>query len=143
MNKIEDAIELEKYLHLRLLDCVHNENQASVVIWSFISNLDANTKIRVMENLRYGNAQICICMKCASMGINIPDIIRVVQFEILDFIVLPKLLQRLGWGGRDKSCAVVAIIFVYSRQILPDNMHTQEHSAFKSLRLPVSKENYK
>ncbi len=60
VNKIEDAIERERYLRSRLPDCVPNRNQASVVIQSITSNLDANTRTRVMEDLRHGNARICI-----------------------------------------------------------------------------------
>ncbi len=41
-----------------------------------------------MEDLRYGNAQICICTEYTGMSINIPDIMRVVQFKIPDFIAL-------------------------------------------------------
>ena len=141
VDKIKNAIELEKYLRSRLPNCVRNGNQVFVVIRSFTSNLDANTRTRVMEDLRHGNDQIYICTECAGMGINIPDIMRAVQFKIPDFIALPELLQRLGRGGRDKSCAAIAIVFVHPSQILPDDVHTLERSAFKSLRLPVSKEN--
>ena len=75
------------------------------------------------------------------MGINIPDIMRAVQFKIPNFIALPELLQRLGRRGRDKSSTAMAIVFVSSSQVLPDNVHMLEQSAFKNLRLPVSREN--
>ena len=74
VNKIEDAIRLERYLQSRLPDRVRNGKQAFVIIQSITFNLDANTRTKVMEKLRYGNTQICVCMKCAGMGINIPDI---------------------------------------------------------------------
>ncbi len=141
VNKIEDAIEMERYLRSRLPDRVCNGNQASVVIQSITSNLDANTRTRVMEDFQHGNARIYICTECAGIGINILDIMRAVQFKIPNFIALPELLQRLGRAGRDKSRAAIAIVFVHPSQVLPDNVHTLEHSAFKSLRLPVSKEN--
>lgn len=78
VNKIEDAIKLKKYLYLRFSNCVYNKNQASVVIRSFTSNLDINIKTKIIEDLKYVNTQICICMQCVSMGINILDIIRIV-----------------------------------------------------------------
>ncbi len=110
-----------------------NKNQAFVVIQSIISNRDANTRIRVMEDFRHGNARISICTECASMGINILDIMRVVQFKISDFIVLPELLQRLSLAGRDKSRAAIAMVFVHPSQVLLDNVHKLEYHAFKSL----------
>ena len=141
VDKIEDAIELERYLQSRLPDRNCNGGQASVIIQSIISNLDANTRTRIMEDLRHENARICICTECAGMGINISDIMRAVQFKIPDFIALPELLQRLGQGGRDKSRSAIAIVFVSSSQVLPDNMHMLKQSAFKNLRLAVSREN--
>ena len=141
VDKIKDAIELEKYLRSRLPDCVRNGGRASVIIQSITSNLDANTRTRIMEDLWHENARICICMECAGMGINIPDIMHVVQFKISDFIALPELLQRLSRGRRDKSRTAMAIVFVSSSQVLLDNMYMLEQSAFKNLRLPVNREN--
>ena len=143
VDKIEDAIELERYLQSRLPDCVRNGGQVSVIIESITSNLDTNTRIRIMEDLRNGNAQICICTECAGMGINIPDIMRAVQFKIPDFIALPELLQWLGRGGRDKFYTAIAIVFVSLSQVLPDNVYILEQSAFKNLRLPISRKNRK
>ncbi len=141
VDKIEDAIRLERYLRSRLSDCVRNGKQAFVVIQSITSNLDANTRTRVMEDLWYGNARICVCTECAGMGINIHDIMRTVQFKIPDFIALPELLQRLCREGRDKSRITITIVFVHPSQVLPDDVHMLEQSAFKNLRLPVSREN--
>ena len=92
VNKIENTIRLERYQQSRLPDHVRNGKQPCVIIQSITSNLDANTRTRVMENLWYGNTRICVCIECASMGINILDIMRVVQFKIPGFIVLPELL---------------------------------------------------
>ena len=78
VNKIENAVRLERYLQSRLPDCIRNGKQAFVIIQSIIFNLDVNTRIRVIEDLQYGNAQICVSTKCASMGINILNIIYVV-----------------------------------------------------------------
>ncbi len=113
VNKIEEAIEMERYLQFKLPDCVCNGNQASAIIQSITSNLDTNTRTRVMEDLRYGNAQICIYTEYAGMCINISDIMRVVQFKIPDFIALPELHQQLGRVKRDKSCATIVMVCVH------------------------------
>ena len=141
VNKIEDAIRLEKYLRSRLPDCVRNKKQAFVIIQAITSNLDANIRTRAKENLWYRNTQICICIECAGMGINILDIMRAVQFKIPDFISLSELLQRLGQKGRDKSHALVTLVFIHPSQVLPDDVHMLEQSAFKNLWLPVRREN--
>lgn len=47
----------------------------------------------------------------------------------------------MGRGERDASCIAVAMVFVETRQILPNNVHTLEGSAFNDLRLPITREN--
>ena len=94
-----------------------------------------------MKDLQHSNAQIYIYTKYASMDINILDIIYIVQFKIPDFITLQKLLQRLSWIEKNKSRVAIAIFFVHLSQVLLNNVHMLEHSAFKSLQLPVNREN--
>lgn len=91
-----------------------------------------------MEDHRYANARIYICTECAGMGINIFNIMCIIQFKIPDFIALSELFQRLSQEGRDKSCTVIAIVFVYPSQVLPDNVHMLEQSALKNLWLLVN-----
>ncbi len=53
-------------------------------------------------------------------------------------------IASAAWlAGKDKSLAAIAMVFVHPSQILLDDMHMLEHSAFKSLRLPVCRENCK
>lgn len=67
------------------------------------------------------------------MGINLLNIRRAIQFAICDYITLSKLLQRLGRRERDTSRLAVAIVFVETRQILLDDVHTLEGNTFKDL----------
>ena len=67
------------------------------------------------------------------MGINIPDIMHMIQFQTPDFITLLELLQRLGQAEINKSYVTIAMIFIYSSQTLLDNMHILEQNAFKNL----------
>ncbi len=69
----------------------------------------------------------------AGMSINILDIMYIIQFKILAFIALPKLLQQLARTRRNKFCAIIAIIFIYPSQVLLDYVYTLKHSAFKNL----------
>ncbi len=75
------------------------------------------------------------------MNINLPDIRCVVQFKISNYIMLPKLFQRLGRRDRDVFSLAVALIFIDLRQILSTNVHTLDGSAFKDFWLPVSRKN--
>lgn len=66
-----------------------------------------------MKDLWHYNAQIYICIEYTSMSINISDIMHIVQFEILGFIALPKLLQRLHQVEKNKSCTTIAMVFIH------------------------------
>ena len=68
VNKIEDAITVEKYLQSRLSERIRNRHRALVVIQLINSNLDANTRARVIGNLWYENDQICVWMEYARYG---------------------------------------------------------------------------
>ena len=96
-----------------------------------------------MQNLQYEKAWIYICIKCADIDINILNIICTVQFKIPDFFALPELLQQYGQEEKDKVCAAIVMVFVYPSQILPKNVYMLERSAFKSLWLPINKNNCK
>ena len=79
VNKIKNIIRLERYLQSRLPYYVHNRKQAFVIIMQLIiSNLDANTKTRAMENFQYENTQTCICTEYAGININILNIIYMI-----------------------------------------------------------------
>lgn len=67
-----------------------------MIIQSFTSNLDTNIRTRVIEDLWHSNFQICECIKYIGIAINVLDIMRIVQFRIPDFIILPKLFQQLS-----------------------------------------------
>lgn len=141
VDKIDDAVEMAKYLRSRLPKRIRNEGDLEDIIRTFSANLTTTSRSRFLANLQSGDTRICIYTECAGMGINLPDICRAVQFKIFDYIMLPELLQRLGRGRRDASRLAVAMVFVEKRQILPDDVHTLEGSTFKDLRLPVNCEN--
>ena len=82
-------------------------------------------------------------MQCAGMGINILNIICVIKFKIVYFIIMPELFQRLDQKGKNKSYTTIIIIIVYLSQVLLDNIHILEYSTFKSFWLPVNKKNCK
>lgn len=46
------------------------------------------------------------------MGINLANILYVMQFQISNYIILLELLQWLECGGKDCSCIEIIIIFI-------------------------------
>ncbi len=133
MNKIDDAIQMIKHLWSRLPEHIRREGRSNHIIRTFTANLTITSKTKFIADLHLGETRIWICMECTSMGINLPDIRHAIQFKISDYIMLPELFQRLGRGERDVFYLAIAMIFIETRRILPDNVHILEGSAFKDL----------
>lgn len=72
------------------------------------------------------------------MGLNFHNIQCVYQWKLLDFIILPELVQRLGLAGCNTSIMAMAIVFVESQYVLPidsDLVGTDFINASKPIQL--------
>ena len=112
VDKIDDAIQMTKHLYSRLLERIRREGRPNHIIHTFTVNLTTTSRTQFLADLYLGETRISICIECASMGINLPDIHHAISFKISDYIILLELLQRLGRGRRDTSRIAVAIVFV-------------------------------
>lgn len=87
-----------------------------------------------------GDTRILICTDAAGMGINIPDIKRVIQWKIFDLLTLATLVQRIGRAGRDTGILAVTVVFVEKRHILPNDM-SKAAADISFARDPVTQDN--
>ncbi len=67
---------------------------------------------KFLANLRLGETRIWIYMESVSMGINLFNIYYTMKFKESDYIILPELLQRLGYGRKNVPCLEVTVVFV-------------------------------
>ncbi len=141
VDKIDDAIQMAKHLQSRLSKHIRREERPNHIIRTFATNLTIISRTKFLVDLHSGETRIWICTECAGMGINIPHICHAIQFKISDYIMLPELFQRLERGGRNVSCLAIAIVFIETRQILPEDVHTLKESTFKDFQLLVTREN--
>ncbi len=77
MEKIEDVMALAA--HLQRLLPPEDRDRGDDLIMTFHSNMKATTRVDIMENFRNGEIRILICTDTAGMGVNIPNITRVIQ----------------------------------------------------------------
>lgn len=77
-----------------------------------------------MKDFRNGDTRRLICTDAVGMGINIPNVTRVVQWKISDIITLAVLMQRIGRAGRDPRIAAVTLLLVEDCHILPKDVST-------------------
>lgn len=141
VEKIDKGVQIAKYLLSRFPKFICREKRPDHIIHTFMANLTTILRTQFLSDLRLDETQIWIYTEYTGMGINLPDISCVIQFKISDYIILPKLLQQLGCGGRNASCIAVAMVFIEMWQILPDDIHILEGSIFKDLWLLVTCKN--
>lgn len=53
------------------------------------------------------------------MGVDIPDIDVVIQWDISEHLTLAMLWQRIGRAGRDPGLKALSIVFIFSKHLLP------------------------
>ena len=58
-----------------------------------------------------GGIRIVLCMDAMSLGVDFPDILRVIQWDIDGKLTLSILFQRIGRAARDPDYYGVAVIF--------------------------------
>lgn len=69
------------------------------------------------------------------MGVDIPDIDVVIQWDISENLTLVMLWQRFGRAGRDPGLNALAIVFVFEKHILPQEI--PEGSIREGFNYPV------
>ena len=66
----------------------------------------------VLQDFADGYIRILICTEAAGMGVDIPDIQRVIQWGVPNFINLSTLWQRMGRAGRSRETQAVFTLWL-------------------------------
>ena len=90
----------------------------------------------------------------AGMGVNIPNITRVIQWKLANHLTFALLMQRIGRAGRKASIPAISVLFVKDIHLLPENVSTLTEtttskddkilvktSLFRDRTVPVTREN--
>ena len=136
VDSVEKGIALGKYLRSLLPNNLKDRGEKIIV--SFSSILEAKTKTDCLEDFLNGDTRILICTEAAGMGVDIPDIRRVIQWTIVEHSTLATILQQIGHAAQRIEILAVAVVFVESKHILPEDMTNAVEDYFFA-RLPVAK----
>ena len=136
VDSIEKDIVLGIYLQTLLPKIL--KDRGNDIIKSFSSILKAKIITDWLEDFLNGNTRIIICMDAVEIGVNIPDIKRVIQWTIVDHSTLTTVLRQIGHVTQRIKIQVVAVVFVKSKYILPKVMIYVAKEYFFT-RLPAAK----
>ena len=70
------------------------------VVADYSTILSQEHRDAVLQDFAAGYIRILVCTEAAGMGVDIPDVRRVIQWGVPNFINLSTLWQRMGRAGR-------------------------------------------
>jgi hypothetical protein len=82
------------------------------LIQCYFSPLDDRAKSASLETIQNGDTRICICTEAFGMGVDIPDILRVIQWGVSSLLTAASLFQRVGRAARDPECVGIGVVYV-------------------------------
>jgi len=91
------------------------------IIRVYNSYVDDEARELYMEDLRSGTARIMICTEACGLGLDVRNIERVIQYNLMAGTNIERFTQRMGRGGRDPSIKAVGLTFVPNSALASGN----------------------
>jgi hypothetical protein len=85
--------------------------EAQEMICEYHSTLSAKAQERNLQALRDGICRIMVCTDAVGMGLDVPDIARIVQWRVPPSLTVSGWWQRAGRAARDPKRTGVAIVY--------------------------------
>ena len=89
------------------------------IVCDYSTALSESRRHDVMAKFITGECRILICTEAAGMGIDVADVVRVIQWTIPRQLNLASFWQRAGRGGRNRQLQSLAILFYKKAQCIP------------------------
>ena len=84
-----------------------------------------------------GDCRILICTEGAGMGVDVPDVVCVIQWTISHQLNISNFWQRARHAGRNRNLSSVAILFYHKMQrIVNSSQATQDDEAISHYQEP-------
>jgi superfamily II DNA or RNA helicase len=86
-------------------------SEARDVICEYHSTMSQKALDRNLQSLRDGTCRIMVCTDAVGMGLDVPDIERVIQWKVPPFLTVSGWWQRAGRAARNQQVAGIATIY--------------------------------
>jgi superfamily II DNA/RNA helicase len=131
-----DALDIARVLRRRL---GHDLGEPGTIVRTYFRSTDELAKSVTLKMVQDGRCRIAICTDAFGMGVDIPDILRVIQWDVDSRLNLNSLIQRIGRCARDPKCTGNAVIYVkpsllssLPRETPADDDSTSRGSSYRS-----------
>jgi len=119
VDSVIEAIVMARDLRERLQDTVNTnlpiarpQIDPETTIRTYFAPNDDPANSATLSQVRNGATRICICTEAFGLGVNIPDVVRVIQWGITTLLQSASLFQRAGRAARDKNHLGIAQVYV-------------------------------
>ena len=99
------------------------------IVLCYYSSLDKQSKSEIHQSFLRGETRILICTDAYGLGIDIPDVVRVIQWWVDEKFTIFGVQQRMGRAVRDPSLVGVGVVYV-QKSILNDIREGEWQSAW-------------
>ena len=104
-----DALDIARLLRRRLDPDLGDPYS---IVRTYFRSTDELAKSVTLKMVQDGRCRIAICTDAFGMGVDIPDIMRVIQWDMDGRLNLNSLIQRIGRCARDPKRTGNAVIYV-------------------------------
>ena len=112
--------DLTSYLLDRIDSTFRSEDEFVGIVRDYSTIMSQEHRNNVLEDFADGSVRILVCTEAAGMGVDIPDVCRVVQWGVPTFINLSTIWQRMGRAGRATNIQAVFTLFAQrSIRVMP------------------------
>jgi len=111
VDSVRKALQIAKRLR-NILSVRMPDSRPARVIRAYYSSIDAKKKKETRNLLENGESRIVVCTDSMSLGINIRDIARVIQWGVDEKLDLDTLWQRFGRAARDPEIQGLGVVYV-------------------------------
>ena len=137
VDNINMGIDIVEQLRNRFPEGLRKHR--SEVIRVFTGDLDAEAREVFIEDLRSGKTRIMVCTEACGLGVDLHNIVRVVQWQISELLTSSRLIQRFGRAGRDPKVQAISLLFVQKQYFLtPSGQASSENQSESSLEQQAS-----
>jgi ERCC4-related helicase len=95
-------------------------NWATEIIREYHSGLSSQGLQKTLALFRKGACRYLVCTEAVGMGLDIPDIERIIQWKLSEYLTMNCWWQRAGRAGRNPNIWAIAVLFYEPQYELPE-----------------------
>lgn len=128
VDGLGEACDMSTALSQRLPKDLWEEYEELVLEYS--TGITAERRQYNLERFIEGTCRIMVCTEACGMGLDVPDIERVIQWRLTQRCNLSTMYQRFGRAGRKPNIQCVGMLY-YSSSAEINDRHSQEARIFQ------------